>query len=183
MSVQSSVAAQMGFGVVGEAFLDRMNRVQPGILDSASAANNVFGRAFTVKNGADGTPGSAITVEAGGTGNFAGILVNPKNHASYGTRAGGPLAPSLVLPNDVIAEFCKDADGVIVAFTAAADEGDWVEFVQATGVLAPLAPLAEPTAGSTIIDGARVERYDVASGLAVISMTANVAPYTAPAAP
>lgn len=181
--MQSSVFALMGFGIVGEAFLDRMSRVQPGILDTTDAANNVFGRAFTVADGADGTPGSAITVEAGGTGNFAGILVNPKSHTSYGTSAGGPLAASLTLPNAIVAEFCKDADGIIVTFAEAANEGDWIEFVQATGVLAPLAPLAEATAGSTIIDGARVERYDVASGLAVISMTANVAPYTAPAAP
>ena len=182
--MQSSVAAVMGFGVVGEAFLDRMSRVQPGILDTATAANNVFGRAFTVSAGADGTPGSAITVEAGGTGNFAGILVNPKNHASYGTSAGGPLAASLTLPNNVVAEFCKDADGIIVTFAdEEANEGDWVEFAQATGVLSPLAPMAAATVGSTIIDGARVERYDVTSGLAVISLTANVAPYTAPAAP
>lgn len=184
MGFQSTVAALLGFGIVGEFFLDGARRVTPALLDSGSAANNVFGRAFTYDSGADGSIGSAPVVVAGGTGVFAGILVNPKSHASYGTSNDGTLAPSLTLPNAVVAEFCNGCDGVIVSFGSdGANVGDWVEFDQTTGVLAPLAPLSDATAGSTIIDGARVERYDTASGLAVISLTANVNPYTAPAAP
>lgn len=170
MTFQTSVAALLGFGIVGEFFLDGARRVDPALLDSSDAALNVFGRAFTFKDGASGLPGSAPVAEAGGTGVFAGILVNPKAHTSYGTAAGGPLAASLVLPNDIVAEFCRNAPGVVVTFPAAANVGDQVEFVQATGVLGAIAPGAAVTAGSTIIAGARVERYDVASGLAVVSL-------------
>jgi len=170
MTFQSSVAARMGFGIVGEFFLDGARRVQPALLDSSAAALNVFGSAFTVKAGADGLPGSVLTAEAGGTGVFGGILVNPKAHASYGTSAGGPLAPSLTLPNDVVAELCTNAPGVVVSLPGAANVGDQVEFVQADGTLNAIAPGAAATAGSTIIAGARVERYDVASGLAVVSL-------------
>lgn len=181
MTFQSSVAARMGFGIVGEFFLDSARRVQPALLDSADAANNVFGRAFTVKAGADGLPGSVLTAEAGssdGLGVFAGILVNPKAHASYGTAAGGPLAASLTLPNDVVAELCNDTAGVIVDFGATgANVGDWVEYDNGDGVLAPKAPGSAATAGATLIPGARVERYDSASGLAVVSLSANATPY------
>ena len=179
MSFQSTVVRLLGFGIVGEFFLDGLQSVQPAILDSTDAANNVFGRAFTVS----GNPevGGALLAEAGGTGPFAGILINPKTHISYGTDAGGPLAPSMVLPNEAGVELCKGTAGIIVSFAGAAAIGDWVEFVQATGVLAPLAPEAAASVGSTIIAGARVERYDLASGLAVISLTPNATPFTAPA--
>ena len=49
MTFQATVYDNIGFGVVGELFLDGPLRAQPGRLDSASAANNVIGRAFTVK--------------------------------------------------------------------------------------------------------------------------------------
>lgn len=169
MTFQPSVAARMGFGIVGEFYLDGARRVQPALLDSSDAALNVFGSAFTVKSGADGLPGSVLVAEAGGTGVFGGILVNPKTRASYGTAAGGPLAPSVTLPNDVVAELCVNAPGVIVSL-GAANVGDQVEFVQADGTLNAIAPGASATAGSTIIAGARVERYDVTTGYAVVSL-------------
>ena len=53
MSFQSSVAANIAFGVVGEIYLDGPMRAQPAKLDSADAANNVVGRAFTIAD--DGT--------------------------------------------------------------------------------------------------------------------------------
>ena len=183
MTFQSSVAARMGLGIVGEFYLDGARRVQPALLESPDAANNVFGRAFTVVVGADGNPGSVLVAEAGGTGVFAGILVNPKAHASYGTSAGGPLAPSLTLPNKVVAELCNDAAGLVVSVEGNASPGDWVQYNTDTGELASLPPMGDADVGFTVLNGARVERYDVASGLAVVSLAANATPYTAPAAP
>jgi hypothetical protein len=49
---QSSVAADIGFGVVGELFLDGPLRAQPGIIDSAGP--NTVGFAFSGVAGADG---------------------------------------------------------------------------------------------------------------------------------
>lgn len=170
MAFQSSVNINMGFGVVGDLFLaDGGVRGQPALLSSGDAANNVVGRAFTTSNGADSS-GEAITVTAGGTGAFAGILANSKVYASYGTSAGGTLAPTLTLPNGTIGELVNATAGIIVTLGAAANVGDWIEFAQATGILYPLAAGGTVTTGRAIIDSARVERYDITSGLAVISL-------------
>ena len=169
MAFQSSVNTDLGFGVIGEAFLEGPWRATPANIYTADATKNVVGRAFTYTNGADSS-GDAAVVVAGGTGAFAGILSNPKTYALVGTSAGGTLAPTLTLPNYTIGEFCNETAGIVVTLAGAADVGYWVEFVQATGVLNAIAAGAPVTVGSTIIKGARIERYDVASGLAVMSL-------------
>lgn len=168
MAFQSSVNTDLGFGVIGEQFLAGDVRAVPATIVSGSAANNVVGRAFTVSNGGDSS-GDAITAAAGGTGVFAGILANPKSYASVGTTAG-TLVPTLTVPNYTSGELVNSTPGHIVTLAGAADVGYWVEFVQATGVLNAIAADATVTAGSTIIKGARIERYDVSSGLAVMSL-------------
>lgn len=168
MAFQSSVNTDLGFGVIGEQFLAGDVRAVPATIVSGSAANNVVGRAFTVSNGGDSS-GDAITAAAGGTGVFAGILANPKSYASVGTAAG-TLVPTLTVPNYTSGELVNSTPGHIITLSGAADVGYWVEFVQATGVLNAIAAGATVTAGSTIIKGARIERYDVSSGLAVMSL-------------
>lgn len=168
MAFQSAVNFAVGFGVIGEIFLEGPLRAQPANIYTADATKNVVGRAFTVTNGADSS-GDAITVAAGGTGVFAGVLGNPKACASYGT-ASGTLAPTLTLPNYSIGELITETAGMVITLPAGADVGDWVEFHQTTGVLNAIAPGDAPSATSTIIAGARIERYDVASGLAVMSL-------------
>lgn len=180
MSFQSSVALNIGFGVVGEIYLDGPTRAQPGKLASGSAANNVVGRAFTVTD--DGTASFETSadpkpnaVAAGGTGVFAGILANPKNYVLQGTTGGGTLAASLVLPNNTIVELIQECAGLIVTLPATAAVGDWVYWTNATGVLTTTAPGATAPANSTRLPGGRVERFETAAaGLAVISFNSSV---------
>lgn len=179
MAFQSSVVAQIGFGVVGELAVEGPLVAQPARIVSGDAANNVVGRAFTVTSGAtgswDGTSAdagdpAAMVAAAGGTNPFAGILANPKVYPGVGTVAGGTLAPTLVLPNYTMAELIQEHPGVIVALPAAADVGDAVYYTNATGILTTTAPGAAAPASSTGPIG-RVERYDsTGSGLAVISV-------------
>jgi len=132
MTLQSTVALNQGFGVVGESVFEGPRRATPGTISHATAADIVVGRAFTI-TASDGT------YRPGGTGVFGGILSNPKGLASVGTSAGGPLAPTLVVPTGTIGEFAK-MDQLLVAMSNAAGIGDGVYFDNTTGVLSALAP-------------------------------------------
>lgn len=140
MAFQSTVSLAQGFGVVGELFTDAPHRAAPYNLVSADAAYNVFGRAFTVS--------SEGVAAAGGTGVFAGILANPKTHASYGTTAAGTLAPTLTLSNNVVAGLVEMGE-MIVSLPDAAAIGDKVTYDTTTGALSTLAPTASFTASQT----------------------------------
>jgi uncharacterized membrane protein YebE (DUF533 family) len=164
MAFQSAVELQQGFGVIGELMDSSPVRSQSFTIVSGSAANNVFGRAFTVTS-----QGEAA---AGGTNPFAGILANPKSHASYGTVAGGTLAATLTLANETQAELVSEGS-LIVTLGAAADVGDLVYYTNATGILTTTAPGAAAPASSTLIKGAYVDRFDLTTGLAVITLSPN----------
>lgn len=159
MAFQSSVSVDQGFGVVGEVAFDGPTRAQPYIIVSADAANNVVGRAFTSSNG--------TVAAAGGTAVFAGILVHPKHYASYGTAAGGPLAPTLTLANNSPGEFLTMGE-IVVTLPGAAAVGDPVKYNTTTGVLGTGAP----GAGEAAVPNAKVSHYAVTgAGLAVITLT------------
>lgn len=186
MTFQSSVARNIGFGVVGELFLDGPLRAQPGRLDSADPANNVVGRAFSIKDDATASFDTAadpqpLDVQAGQAGAFAGILAMPKNYPLLGTAAGGTLASSLVLPNDTVVELIQETAGMVVALGAACAIGDWLYYTTATGVLVTAAPgFANIPASSTRVPGGRVVRYEsAAAGLAVVAFNSNVDPQEA----
>ena len=178
MPFQATVSGQIGFGVVGELFLEGPLRAQPARISTTTAANNVVGRAFSVTSGGTGTwtaNGDAVNpapmvVEAGGEGPFAGILANPKVYVSQGTVAGGTLAATLTLPNGSMAEFVQETAGIIVALPALAAVGDSVYYLEADGTLATTAPGASAPADSQGPIGT-VERYDsTGANLAVISL-------------
>lgn len=159
MGFQSTIALAQGFGVVGELAFAGPTRAQPGVV-KGTAANIVVGRAFTIDN----TDGQ---FQPGGTGAFGGILATPKALQSIGTTAGGPLAPTLVVPAGTVCEFVTMGE-IIVALTGAANIGDGVYFVQADGTLAA----GTAGAGQTQIVGAKVVRFkNAAAGLAVVSLT------------
>ena len=165
MGFQTGVTADMGFGVVGEVFDDGPRRAQPFTLTSDDAANNIFGRAFSVV--------SEGVAKAGKTGSlvFAGILINPKEHVSLGTLAGGSLAPTLTLPNGTIGSLMSEGS-VIVSLPASANIGDVVYFTTATGAIVTTAPGAAAPGASTLIRGAYVDRFTrTGAGLAVITLT------------
>lgn len=164
MAFQSAVALNQGFGVIGELFDDSPLRAQPYTIVSGDAANNVFGRAFTVTD-----QGVAA---AGGTNPFAGILANPKTQSTAGTAAGGALAPTLTIPNNSIAELVSEGS-IIVTFGTVANVGDLVYYTNATGILRRTAPGSAAPASSTLILGAYVDRFDITSGLAVITLSST----------
>lgn len=131
MTFQGTVALNQGFGVVGESVFDGPRRATPGVV-KGTAANIVVGRAFTI----DPTDGQ---YSPGGTGVFGGVLANPKSYASIGTSAGGPLAPTLVLPVGTVGEF-STMDELCIAAANAVNIGDKAMFAQATGIISALPP-------------------------------------------
>jgi hypothetical protein len=164
---QNTVSAEQGLGVIGEVFDDGPRRAQPFLIISDDAADNVFGRAFTVT--AEGK------AEAGKDGAqvFAGILINPKEHSLNGTVAGGPLAPTLTIPNNTIGTLLTEGS-VIVTLPASANIGDLVYYTNATGVLTTIAPGAAAPALSTLIPGAYVDRFTrTGAGIAVITLAGS----------
>jgi len=179
MAFQSSVAVELGFGVVGELALEGPLRAQPARIYTADATKNVVGRAFTWTSGGTGSPtanGDAVNpanmvVAAGGSGRFMGILANPKVYAGVGTSAGGTLAPTLTLPNYTMAEFVQETAGIIVSLPAASSPGDTVYFLEADGTLLTTVPGDPVPAGANATPIGTVERYvNAAASLAVISL-------------
>ncbi len=134
-SFQSTVNVQYGGGIPGALYDDSPVRSSPWLLNSSSAAYNIVGAtAFTALTS---DPGSAIvagTAGAGGTGQFVGILSNDKVYYSTGTTAGGALAGTLTLPNNVIGELVSEAH-LWVTLPGTANVGDQVAFDTTTGAL------------------------------------------------
>lgn len=107
-------------------------RVQSRICYSATVAQT-FGFVFTESTAGDVQLDNTVVV--GGTGVFAGILVQPKSAASFGTTAGGPLAPTLNLP-DYAAGSLLTFGSVFVALPNASSLGDLVTYNTSTGAIA-----------------------------------------------
>jgi hypothetical protein len=162
MGFQTTVNQLQGFGVIGDVYDDGPIRSEPFIINSPDAANNVMGRAFTVT--------SEQHARAGGTGVFAGFLINPKEQTTSGTSAGGTLAPTETIPNNTVAELLN-MGSMVVSLPAAAAIGDLVLYDTTTGALSTIAPGATYPAG-TLFAHAVVDRWTVSgAGLAVIKVT------------
>lgn len=185
MAFQSTVAAQIGFGVVGELAYEGPLRAQPAILDSTTPANNIFGRGATIKAGATGAfvngsttaadPKPLVAAIGEGAGVFAGLLVSPKEHALAGTSAGGTLAASLTLPNGVPCNLATEGD-FNVQFAAATNPGDSVFVRHTDGVLITTAPGAATPANSIGPIGT-VERFVAnAANIGVVHLEPIVRP-------
>ena len=149
---QQSVNYDYGFGIAGEIVRDGPLRAHALYLNSASAANNVFGRVFTWN--ADNK-----TVRAGGSGAIVGILSNPKQHVSLGDPTNGPLAPVFALPNNVVADFVEM--GKVVCWLAgshAATLGLQLQYATADGQISIPAVAGTPDAGNVLFN-ATIEDY------------------------
>ena len=94
MAFQSTVSTEVPFGVPGSQFDSSPVVAQPYLLVSDDASYNIVG-ATAYTQVSDGV------AKAGGTGKFAGILVNSKEYVAVGTLSGGPLAPTMTVPNNV----------------------------------------------------------------------------------
>ena len=75
MAFQNTVLADLVSGIPGEIAFNSPYTGIAAVINSASAGNNVYGRAMTYIDEA------VETIGAGGTGKFAGLLVNPKTSA------------------------------------------------------------------------------------------------------
>lgn len=140
--LQTSVDIYNALGVNGDLAFSGPIRAKAYNLNS-SGTPNVVGYAFTVSSGANPNPalnsGVAGTARVGGTGIFAGILINPKEYPLRGTALGGPLAPSLVLPDYAIGDLLTMGE-VFVNLPGPANVGDLVTYDPLTGALNTVAP-------------------------------------------
>lgn len=141
MSFQSSVNIYTALGIPGELAFSGPNRTAPYILDSDGQAQTC-GFAFTERTASnpDTVGGSPLppTAQVGGTGVFAGLLVNPKEYPLTGTT-GAPLGATLDLPDNVNASLLK-MGFMYVSLPAAANIGDLVLYSTTTGALSTVAP-------------------------------------------
>ena len=134
MGFQTVVNVELAAGIPGTLYDDGPVRAAPYELNSALASYNVIGAtAYTVTSGDPGTNAASGVVAAGGTGAFAGILMNPKVYANVGTSTG-PLTSNLTLPNFTIAELLTMGD-IWVSLPGPANVGDLVCYDQTTGAL------------------------------------------------
>ena len=146
MAFPSSVISDLVSGIPGEIAFDAPYTGITAIVDTTTEANNVFGRAFTYK------AASVESVQAGGTGLFAGLMVNPKAHA-INTLA----ATTDSVSNGRVSEFCvKGEVYVLLSVGTAVTIGDPVFFVNADGTLGA----GTAAAGQTQIAGATVVRHN-----------------------
>lgn len=157
MAFQSVVNIYEALGMPGELSFDGPIRSKPYNLYSAGVPN-VVGYAYTTSSNAnpDNTTGSpnAGTAQVGGTGFFAGILVNPKAYSSNGVT-GNPLGATLVLPDYFVGELLTMGE-VFVNLPGPANSGDIVTYDPLTGALNSIAPTVSFT-GAIAAGGASTE--------------------------
>jgi hypothetical protein len=168
MPFQYQVNIQTAPGIPGELYDEGPLRAEPLIVNSNGASPNTVGFAYTKDNQYNiASVGGVIAV---GTP-FAGILVNPKAYASFGSSAG-TLAPTLDLPDNAQGEFLTMGT-IFVRLTTAASIGDWVIYDTTTGALAAVSPGDAAPAGFALIPNAVVHRFTAPTGggTAVIRLT------------
>lgn len=124
--------------------------------DGVSTANPKIGNAFTFNSDGD--------VVMGGTGAFAGILINPHNHAVYDN-----LNATLEIPDSSIGSLAR-AGYILVTMSTDASVGQAVYYAQGTGVLGA----GSASGTNTAIAGAKVTRGGAAGSLVEISLIPQV---------
>jgi len=168
MSFQSTVSLQQGFGVPGEQYSDGPWRAQTYTINSASAAYNIIGATVC----SIVSQGVVAAGNSGGTAIIAGLLVDPKAVALFGT-GGQPLSPTLTVPNQAIVE-CATMGSYVVTLPGAANIGDYVIYDQTTGAISTVTPTTSLPSGKNWAN-AIVDYFTVSgSGLAVITLTPGV---------
>ena len=148
--LQTSVNVYNALGIPGELAFDGPIRAGTYNLYSAGVPQ-IYGYAFTSSTGINPDPAlnspNAATAQAGGTGPVVGILYGPKEAVLRGTTLGGPLAPSLAVPDYSVGTLLFMGE-VFVNLPGPANPGDLVTYDTATGALNSIAPTVEFT-GST----------------------------------
>jgi hypothetical protein len=162
-SPQTLVNTNIALGLPGTVAYDVATNSQNRIIDSSTLGiANVVGYAYTetVVNG-------VAVATAGGTGEFAGILVEPKAYSSASVVG----TSSYAIANGSVGHLLNHG-AVFVAVPAAAAIGDSVFFSQTTGAISTgTGQTATPSAGFTKIRNAKVDYFGLtAAGVAVIKI-------------
>lgn len=166
---QSTVRYDLTFGVPGDIIYDGPMRAQWGFLGSASAANNVVGATFFTMPAAGGAFTAGGTLSS--TVAVGGILIKPKNYASFGTTANGPLAATMTLQNNINAEFLT-MGLVVVSLGAATSIDNLLCYNETTGALSSIPYGTSPGAGVALVPGGKIVRvHNSGAGLAVAQLT------------
>lgn len=161
MAFPSSVISDLVSGIPGEIAFDTPYIGATALINTTTEANNVFGRALTYRDEA------VESVQVGGTGLFAGLLVNPKESAVNAIGVTGD-----VVSNGRTVEACvKGEIYVLLSAGTSVTIGDGVYFVNADGTLGA----GTAGAGQTQITGASVVRHNPsaanAPSLAVVRLS------------
>lgn len=191
MAFQKDVKADIAWGIPGELGLGFPPdvRAEPVSLNAtfngASGVATPYGRAMTKADapalGYGTTPSHATVAQFGGSGAFLGLLANPKAGVAY-TALGGD-APGI--EKGAALEVVSETHGIWALLTSSANVGDGVAFLTATtdstvaGTL-KAAPAQVAPANHTLIPGARIVRFDVNTGLALIALQQLPTPAVAP---
>lgn len=161
MAFPSSVISDLVSGIPGEIAFDTPYIGATALINTTTEANNVFGRALTYRDEA------VESVQVGGTGLFAGLLVNPKESAVNAIGVTGD-----VVSNGRTVEACVRGEiYVLLSAGTSVTIGDGVYFVNADGTLGA----GTAVAGQTQITGASVVRHNPsaanAPSLAVVRLS------------
>jgi len=144
---QSTVNIYNALGIVGDLAFAAPIRAGSYNLYSAGVPN-IIGYAYTVLSGINPEPsqaaGNAGSAKVGGTGIFAGILINSKEYPLRGV-VGNPLGASMVLPDYAIGDLLTMGE-VFVNLPGGANIGDLVTYDPLTGALNTIAPTTRFTA-------------------------------------
>lgn len=175
MSFQKTVSADIAWGIPGELALGFPPdvRAEPvslaTVFNGGASVKTPYGRAMTKSNppelGYGTTSSHATYANFGGTGAFLGLLANPKAGLAYSALGGD--APGIEVGASL--EVVSDTHGIWALLTTAGNVGDGVAYADADGQLAA-APLQVAPASHTLIPGARIVRFDVNAGLAIIAL-------------
>jgi hypothetical protein len=168
MGFQTAVQIFQGMGVPGEQYSDSPLRAQSYTINSVLASYNIIGATMCTVT----SQGFCAAGNAGGTAVFAGLLVDPKDIAFFGS-GGIPLNPTLTVPDFTQVE-CATMGTFVVTLPAAANIGDWVIYDNTTGAISTVAPGTSLPGGKSW-GNAFVDVFTVSgAGLGVITMNPGV---------
>lgn len=154
MAFQTSINSNIAAGVPGELFNGGNGapiRVMPYALLSYPQPNIIGATWYTLlsapteESGATFSGETSAYAQAGGTGVAAGFLVDPKDYVTYGTTGGGPLAPTMTIPDQTITGLATI--GLYWAtLLNAANAGDLLVYNTTTGAIGSISAGANFTA-------------------------------------
>lgn len=144
VSLTAKIAGASGNAIaLSGTFTSGSNTVVPFAGGADAGASVVIARAFTVSAS---DPKKAIV---GGTGVFAGILVDPKAYPHFGV-AGDPLGATLSLPAGIIGDLATMGH-ILVPVAADVSVGYQAQYNQTTGEISGVSKGSSASAGCSLI--------------------------------